>query len=311
MASVSEKLPVVEHVYQNHLMDALRWNFFTPRADDIVVATTYKAGTTWVQTIVANLLFGGNKLAASLHDMAPWLEQRLFPLELVLTRLEQQTHRRSIKTHLPLDGLRFHENIKYIYVGRDPRDVFMSFWNFYGNFSPQMIAAINGIPGRVGDDLQKCPEDIHELWHNWITRGWFEWESEGYPFWSAMHHAQTWWDYRHLPNILFVHFADLLADMEGGIRRIASYLKMEPQAEAWPTIVRNCSFAEMKAHGDELLPMMKMLLKGGADSFFHKGTNGRWREVLRADELELYEAAAARELAPECRRWLEHGGAAD
>ena len=309
MANVSGKLPVVKHLYQNHLMDALRWNFFTPRADDIVVATTYKAGTTWVQTIVANLLFAGKQLPGSLHDMAPWLEQRLFPLELVLTRLEQQTHRRSIKTHLPLDGLPFHEGVKYVYVGRDPRDVFMSFWNFYGNFSPQMIAAINGIPGRVGGELQKCPEDIHELWHNWATRGWFEWESEGYPFWSVMRHAQTWWDYRHRQNILFVHFADLLADMEGGIRRIARYLEIEPPADAWPAILRNCSFAEMKAHGDELLPMMKMLLKGGSDSFFHKGTNGRWREVLSADELKLYEAAAARELTPECRRWLEHGGA--
>lgn len=157
MAKVSEKLPVVKHLYQNYMMDTLRWNFFTPRADDIVVATTYKAGTTWVQTIVANLIFGGKKLPGSLHDLAPWLDQRLFPLELVLTRLEQQTHRRSIKTHLPLDGLPFHESIKYVYVGRDPRDVFMSFWNFYGNFSPQMIAAINGIPGRVGANCRSAP----------------------------------------------------------------------------------------------------------------------------------------------------------
>ena len=305
-----EKLPAVKHIYQNYMIDTLRWNFFTPRADDIVVATTYKAGTTWAQTIVANLLFGGEKLRGSLHDIAPWLEQRMFPLELVLTRLEQQTHRRSIKTHLPLDGLPFHEKVKYVYVGRDPRDIFMSFWNFYGNFTPQMIAAINSVPGRVGGELKQCPDDIHELWHNWITRGWFEWEHEGYPFWSVMHHAQTWWDYRHLPNILFVHYADLLADMDGGIRRIARYLEIEPAADAWPAIVRNCSFAEMKARGDELMPMMKMVLKGGADSFFHKGTNGRWREALSADELELYETAAARELTPECRRWLEHGGAA-
>jgi hypothetical protein len=33
----------------------------------------------------------------------------------------------------------------------------------------------------------------------------------------------------------------------------------------------------MKAHFDELTPMVKMLLKGCADSFFHKRTNGRWR----------------------------------
>jgi aryl sulfotransferase len=45
----------------------------------------------------------------------------------------------------------------------------------------------------------------------------------------------------------------------------------------------------------------------GAASFFYKGTNGRWHEVLSAEELELYEGAAKRELTPDCRQWLENG----
>jgi aryl sulfotransferase len=184
----------------------------------------------------------------------------------------------------------------------------MSFWNFYGNFTPELIGLANAIPGRVGAELTPCPSDIHEFWRTWITRGWFEWETDGYPAYSALRHTQTWWSYRHLPNILFVHYADLLTDMEGGIRRIARFLAIDPPADAWPMIVKNCSFVEMKKHGDELMPLMKMLLKGGADSFFHKGTNGRWQEVLGSDELKLYDAACARELTPDCRRWLENGG---
>jgi aryl sulfotransferase len=57
----------------------------------------------------------------------------------------------------------------------------------------------------------------------------------------------------------------------------------------------------------ELMPVTQML-KGGSDTFFNKGTNGRWRDVLSAEELKLYDAAALRELTPECRRWLENGG---
>ena len=87
-----------------------------------------------------------------------------------------------------------------------------------------------------------------------MTRGWFEWETEGYPFWSVLHHAQSWWDYRHLPNILFVHYADLLADLEGGSRRIARFLEIDPPADAWPVIIRNCTFSEMKARGAALMP---------------------------------------------------------
>ena len=170
MANSSAQLPAIAHPYQNHSMDSLRWNFFAPRTDDIVVATSYKAGTTWVQAIVANLIFAG-ELRGSIHSLCPWLDSRLFPLELVLTALEQQTHRRSIKTHLPLDSLPFHPGIKYLYVGRDPRDVFMSWWNFYGDFSPQLISAMNNTPGRMGDELPRCPDDIHELWRGWMTRG--------------------------------------------------------------------------------------------------------------------------------------------
>ena len=302
-----DQLPTVKHLYQNHAMDAVRWNYFKPRANDIVVATTYKAGTTWAQTIVANLIFSGT-LPGSIHALSPWLEQRTRPLELVLSLLDRQIHRRAVKTHLPLDGLPFYENVKYVSVGRDPRDVFMSYWNLYRNFSPQFINLANSIPGRVGEELRPCPDDIHELWRNWMTRACFSWEHDGYPLGSVLHHARTWWDYRHLPNILLVHFADLLADLESGIRRIARFLGISPPPEAWPTIVHNCTFAEMRKHGDELMPQPKMIVKGGGDSFFHKGTNGRWRDILSADELRLYDTAASRELTPECRSWLEQGG---
>jgi aryl sulfotransferase len=308
MPKASERLPQIKHPYQNHSMDSLRWNFFTPRSDDIVVATSYKAGTTWVQAIVGNLIFTGQRLPSSIDETSPWLDNRLFPLELVLTALERQTHRRSIKTHLPLDSLPYDRRIKYLYVGRDPRDVFMSFWNFYGNFSSQVLNAFKSVPGRVGDEMPRCPDDIHELWRGWMTRGWFQWETEGYPFWSVLHHAQSWWDYRHLPNILFVHYADLLADLEGGSRRIARFLEIDPQADAWPVIIRNCTFSEMKARGAALMPQTSVFLTGGSDTFFHKGTNGRWRDVLSAEELKLYDAAADRELTLECRRWLENGG---
>ena len=44
-------------LYQNHHFDSTRWRWFESRADDIVIATSYKAGTTWTQAIVANLLF--------------------------------------------------------------------------------------------------------------------------------------------------------------------------------------------------------------------------------------------------------------
>ena len=49
------------------------------------------------------------------------------------------------------------------------------------------------------------------------------------------------------------------------------------------------------------------IFKDGAKSFFYKGTNGRWRDVLSEEELALYDQAAKRVLTPDCRQWLENG----
>src|SRR5580700_5074624 len=73
----AHELPVPSHVYQNHHFDSLRWNFVTLRDDDIVIATSYKAGTTWMQGIVANLIFSGRELPASLFDLSPWVDMRV------------------------------------------------------------------------------------------------------------------------------------------------------------------------------------------------------------------------------------------
>src|SRR5262249_22242650 len=96
--------------------------------------------------------------------------------------------------------------IKYIFVGRDGLDVFMSLWHHWNNMRPESIDEINATPGRVGDPLPLPPTNMHTAFDAWLDRGGFPWEQDGYPFWSHLAHAQSWWDYRHLENILFVHF---------------------------------------------------------------------------------------------------------
>jgi aryl sulfotransferase len=309
-ATVSDQpqMPKVRHIYQNYLVDSTRWDALAFRPDDSVITTSGKTGTTWMQWIVGNLIFAGRDLPASPVEMSPWLDMRIMPLEPMLAQLEQQTHRRFIKTHLPLDGLRFDHRVKYIYVGRDTRDVFMSAWNHYRSFTDAAFTAFNTMPGRIGPELERCPDDIHEYWRTFMTRGWFDWENEGYPFHSPLHHVQSWWNFRRLPNILFVHYADLLANFRGEVQRIADFLEIGVPKEAWPTIIRNCTLSEMRATAPN--EKMSELFKGGAQAFFYKGTNHRWKEVLSADELALYDAAANRVVTPECRRWLEHGRSA-
>lgn len=302
-------LPTLRHIYQNHHLDTQHWSEFKPRAGDIVISTAYKAGTTLMQTIVCNLLFPDGNLPAPATVLTPWLDMRLVSVEETLAQLEAQSHRRCIKTHLPLDGLPYHGQIQYVMVGRDPRDVFMSLVNHYGSHTPAFFEAMNGKPGRVGDPFPPYDGDIHKLWRDWTTRGWFDWESDGYPYWSVLHHAKTWWEFRHLPNIYLVHYNDLLRDLEGEMRALAGYLDIEVPESRWPSVVDACRFETVKANPERVLsPMIDAFFEGGARTFINKGTNGRWKEVLSAEELTLYEEAKKKTLPRDCAQWLEQGG---
>ena len=131
--------------------------------------------------------------------------------------------------------------------------------------------------------------------------------SDGYPFQPNLYHTQSWWDYRHLPNILFVHYSDLKADLAGEIRRITAFLAI-PLADAMlPAITQAVNLDAMCNREARLNPRMKETLKNGASTFFYKGTNGRWRDVLSAEEVQMYEEKAAQVLTPDCRAWLEQG----
>jgi aryl sulfotransferase len=303
---MANTLPEIKHVYQNHHMDSTRWEHYTPRNDDIIITTPIKSGTTWMENIVMHLIFQDLKIRP-LGEYCPWPDARFSPIEGVMDLLNSQQHRRFLQTHLPLDGLPYFSAVKYVVVARDTRDVFMSLWNHYRNYTPEFLNLLNTTPGRVGAQMPICPDDIREFWHDWVTKGWFEWESEGFPFWSNLHHTQAWWDFHHLPNILMVHFNDLLSDLEGEIKRIATHLEIQVSDETLSKIVEATTFKTMKQNASEIVPHLDDLFEGGPQTFINKGTNGRWRDILTEDDLKLYHDAIERELSPECAHWLQHG----
>jgi aryl sulfotransferase len=304
--NATDRTPTVDRVYQNHHLDSKRWASFEHRPGDIVVSTSYKAGTTWTQRIVSLLVLGPKPLDGTLADLSPWIDARfLAPEHAVNISLAAQTHRRFVKSHLPLDALPYWPDVRYIAVGRDPRDVFMSVfnhWSAYTDLMYQMLAANDP----VGGPMPRCPADPRDAWVEWITKGSFVWEQDGSPWWSHLHHVESFWRYRHLPNILLVHYGDLKEDLDGEMRRIATFLGIDVDEAIWPDQVQRATFDAMKKESQAVTDRMGLVFDGGADRFFFKGTNGRWRDVLTAEDLALYETAAGR-LDGELRSWVENG----
>lgn len=283
------------------LYDSTVWNDFAFRADDIVISTWAKSGTTWTQQIISQLLFGGAE-DLEVAEMSPWLDLRVPPNEIKLAALEAQTHRRFIKTHLPLDALVYSPTAKYIYIGRDGRDVMWSMHNHWINGNAHIYAAINDTPGRVGPPFERPPASARDYFMTWLER-------DGYPFSPAnlWDNVRSWWSIRGLPNLLVLHFEQLKSDMPGEIRHIADFLGVPIDPATWPAILEHCSFDYMKNHATKSVPLGGAFWDGGAQTFIHKGTNGRWRDELSEADCRLYEVTARRELGEECANWLASG----
>ena len=299
-----EKLYIYD---QHHFLHGSRWDEFVPREGDIIVSTSMKAGTTWMMTILANMLYAEGNFPTSVDTLAPWLDSRVSPFKELLESLEAQKDRRFIKTHLPLHALPYFDECRYIVVGRDTRDVFMSVVNHHNSYTEEVYARITEFDQAIGRSFPRAFGDIHEMWRLWMTTAWFDNETDGYPYWSHLTHCQSWWDFKHLPNIMFVHFNDLLSNTADEIRRVAEYLSIRLDDDRVNDIVERVSFDRMKQDFDKILSNAAKVWHGGVAAFMHKGTNGRWRDVLSDDELVLYEQATARVLTPDAAKWLEHG----
>lgn len=279
---------------RQYVIDSRRWNDFVFRDDDIVISTWAKSGTTLTQQIVAQLIFDGADLYGP--NLSPWIDLQMNDEE--IPRAIAQTHRRFLKTHLPLDTIVYCPRAKYIFIGRDGRDTFWSWYNHWSSNTPEDTAGINSRNPDLPPIRPPNP-DIRQAFLEWLDSG------TTYPNWPFWDHMQGWFDARKLPNLLLLHYADLRADLAGGIRRIAEFLQIPIDPLRFDAILEHCSMDYMRQKADADAPHFKAVFKDGAHSFFYKGTNGRWRDVLTAEDNVRYQAEVAAHLTPEAATWLE------
>ena len=314
-----ERAPVRE--VRTAVIDSRRWAPLRPRADDIVIATYPKCGTTWTQRIVDLLVFQ-NPEPRAIMDTAVWLDSRIFaPIEDDVATLEAQTHRRFIKSHLPFDALPVYDTVKYIHVARDGRDAFISWHNHEQGFTPEAKMRIGAIimndpalaPMMAGGPPPPIPEDPQVFFQSWIARAESEPATGPGVDLSYFDFENTYWRERRRENLLFVHYNDLKTDLVGEMRRISEFLEIDTSPDRLTTLAEAASFDAMKANGAALLPQIGKYFDHGAQRFLNKGSNGRWRDILTEADLARYEAVFRRKVSPACADWLEHGrlGAGD
>ena len=261
--------------------------------------------------ICALLIFQRTTFDRPLDLISPCLDMQTRDLGEVIADLDAQQHRRFIKTHTPLDGLGYDPMVTYICVGRDPRDVAISWAHFQDNID--LKALFTARDRAVGN------EDLAELFRGWtppptdpLERFWRWVDDSTNPdvhrvnLASMMHHLTTLWQVRAQPNVVLVHYADLQADLEGEMRRIAQRLEIAIDDERLPDLVAAAGFDAMRARADEIVPNASESLWLNNQAFFHRGSTGQWHDLLDASQRRRY-AERVIQLAPtDLIEWAHH-----
>jgi hypothetical protein len=304
--------------YRNVLIDSARWEGFALRDDDIVLSTPAKCGTTWLQMICAMLIFQEPELPAPLTVLSPWVDVQTAPVAAVHAALDSQTHRRFIKTHTPFDGIPRRDGVTYITVGRDPRDVALSWDHHVDNLNLETMFGAR-VAAVGADDLEeliaesggrnpmdRAPTPRERFW---------AWVDADVPptvdlmtLAGTLHHLQTFWDHAEDPNVVLLHYADLQADLEGQMRALAARLGIAVEPSRWPALVAAATFDEMRGRAAELAPQTS--IDGfwhDPSNFFRSGSNGQWRDLLTDEDLARYDARVRSLVPADLAAWVHNG----
>jgi hypothetical protein len=238
---------------------------YTPTEHDVFVAVYIKSGTNWTMQIAHQILNHGNAEYDHIHSVIPWPDTKLMggPMQRYAIPLDDDTvwrtcleQRRVIKTHFQWSDIPYSEKARYILVIRDPKDVFVSSYFFFGS---------------------QFPLPSVETWYKLFC------SSNGMMFGSWAENAAGYWAQRHRPNVLLLSFKRMKQDLPGTVRRVADFLNVELTDEEFQRVCEKSSFNYMKRM-DEKFEVWKMIPWRASTSMMRKGAQGGSSELLTPEK---------------------------
>lgn len=253
---------------------------YVPGAQDVFVMTYAKSGTNWMMQIVHQLIHHGKGEFDHIHSIVPWPDAKLMSpmLRDYAIPLEQATEwqtapepKRVIKTHFNWELLPYSEQARYIAVIRDPKDVFVSAYFFMrdSGMGPAMPT--------VDTMYRLFMADKFLLGGSWAAN------------------AAGYWAQRCKPNVLVVSFASMKRDLEGTVRRVASFLDIRIADEIIRAVCEKASFQYMKRI-DHKFGTGKIIPWRAASTMMRKGQQGGSGELLTIERQRAIDAHCIAEL---------------
>lgn len=287
-------LPERTRDYIGPITDTRVWDDFELRADDVILSTPPKCGTTWSQAIIMMLLNGAAETQRQVWKDSLWIDCGFRDQEQMVQTLNAQTTRRCIKSHTPFDGIPFHPDVTYITVYRHPIDVHFSLEKHVENM--------------VSDVLQYLyPDQEGAAFERFLTAPATQRGTDDLTLASLLHHYRSFSAWSQLPNVHFFHYADLKRDPAKEIRRYAQAMGLSPSDALIEEITEATAFSSMKTVTQKTQDTTEKGAFKNMAGFFHSATSNKWVGRLSDAEVAAYHEKFAEIAQPAEVSWLENG----
>ncbi len=258
--------------------------------------------------LCALMIFDGPTFPAKIDAMSPWLDMRIRSEDEVFDIYDRQTHRRFIKTHTPLDGLPLRDDVHYVVVGRDPRDVMVSWEHHVTNMDVDVLLQ-NRIDAVGLDDLDEYdppspPEpDPAVRFRNFVEAEWSPGELVSLA--NVLHHLDTGWERREVANVGLFHFLDYRRDLVGEMARLAELCAIDVDRDRLAELAPEAGIDRMRDRAGEIVPgIAKSDHWKDPAGFFRSGTSGEWLDRTTPQDRARYDERVAELVPDDLARWI-------
>jgi len=213
---------------------------------DVFLCSFPKSGNTWVRFIIAHLAApkGAEITFRNIDSFVPEIER-------AKARLNAMAERPLMKTHWPF----LHKYPRCLYLVRDPRDAYLSFWHYTRDNYNVRTPLSEFIKG----SMYYGPWDMHVQ--------------------AALKERK-----RRPRDVCIVRYEDLLAQPSESVARMAEFLKIDASSDCIQRALANTSLDRLRQVEANSGPETDKHKPG----FFRVGKAGQWKTAYSADDLEFF-----------------------
>ncbi|MBN3310789.1 sulfotransferase family 2, cytosolic sulfotransferase 2 [Amia ocellicauda] len=247
---------------------------FEFRPDDILIVTYPKSGTTWMQEMVPLIMSEGDLtpvLTVPNWDRVPWLEEH----RAIVLNLEDRPAPRIFATHFHYHMMQqsyFKNKPKVIYVMRNPRDVFVSSYHYYG------MASYLVKPGTLDEFLMKFING------KVMFGSWFD-------------HVKGWLNAKNQDLIMYITYEEMIWDLKESVSKLANFLGKSLSPELIGKIAEHCTFKNMKQNNMSNYSLVPQeFMDQNKSAFLRKGICGDWKNHFTVAQAEWLDSVYKEEM---------------